>query len=366
MNPTANIFHRQDAKTPRKPKKNFFLFQNLCVSPLLNVLPYLASWRLGGKHVLRFLLLFLSLMLFPALPSAAQEKPAGKPPAKKNQDWTYKKYLKAFKKSGRVTRLTAPEFNRLQDRKQAMLRDIQRYLTRKFGWADPRLMKAFQDLPREYFHYDYQGGVDFSKTAYEFPPRTWALGWGSALSDYEGQAYMAQLAHPTAKDKVLEIGTGSGYNISLLSRLVKEAYSIEIIKPLGHAVSRIFKPLGYGNVHTRVGDGYYGWKEAGPFDIIMFTCVAQFVPPPLFKQLKPGGRIIIPIGQPFKHNQVLYVYRMDKRGRVHSKKYIPVYFIPMKGTMGVAAAQMGITIPGETKPKHLKTKPTPSPTPAKK
>jgi protein-L-isoaspartate(D-aspartate) O-methyltransferase len=175
---------------------------------------------------------------------------------------------------------------------------------------------------------------------------------------------MAQLAHPRSKDKVLEIGTGSGFNISLLSRLAKEAYSIEIIKPLGEAVSNIFKPLGYTNVHTRVEDGYYGWKEAAGFDIIMFTCVAQFVPPPLFKQLKPGGRIIIPIGQPFKHNQVLYVYRMDKRGRGHSKKYIPVYFIPMKGTMGTTAAQMGIIIPGQKLAKHPKAKPTATPAPS--
>ncbi|HEY5038047.1 MAG TPA: protein-L-isoaspartate O-methyltransferase, partial [bacterium] len=234
------------------------------------------------------------------------------------------------------------------------------YLYRKFGGANPRLLKAFEDLPREYFHYDYQGGVDFSKSAYEFPPRTWALGWGSALSDYEGQAYMAQLAHPGPKEKVLEVGTGSGFNISLLSRMAKEAYSIEIIKPLGQAVSNVFKPLGYTNVHTRVGDGYYGWKDvASGFDIIMFTCVAQFVPPPLFKQLKTGGRIIIPIGQPFKHNQILYVYRMDRKGRVHSKKYIPVYFIPMKGTMGATAAQMGIAIPGQKLAKHPKAKPTP-------
>ena len=320
------------------------------------------------------LLLITALLLLPALRLAAQETPTDKPsqaPADKSADkaspdkgkgdqgWTYKKFLKVFKKSGRTTDLTAKEFDRLQERKLAMLKDIHRYLDRKFGWADPRLMKAFEDLPREYYHYDYQDGTDLSKFAYEFPPRTWGLGWGSALSDYEGQAYMAQLAHPGPKDKVLEVGTGSGYNISLLSRVAKEAYSIEIISPLGRAVSHIFKPLGYTNIHTRVGDGYYGWKEAGPFDIIMFTCVAQFVPQPLFKQLKPGGRIIIPIGQPFKHNQVLYVYRMDRRGRVHSKKYIPVYFIPMKGTMGVAAAQMGIDL---TSPKmaHPKAKPTPS------
>ena len=324
---------------------------------------------LGGKNGLNyFLACFLALQLFTARSLTAQETPVNTPGAEiaggksagekafGDQDWTYKKFLKVFKKSKRTVRLTSGDFDRVQGRKPAMLKDIRRYLYRKFGEADPRILKAFQDIPREYFQYDYQGGVDFSKTAYENPPRTWSLGWGSALSDYEGQAYMAQLAHPRPKDTVLEIGTGSGFNISLLSRLVRDAYSIEIISPLGNAVSKIFKPLGYTNIQTRVGDGYYGWKDAGGFDIIMFTCVAQFVPPPLFRQLKPGGRIIIPIGQPFKHNQVLYVYHMDKKGRVHSKKNIPVYFIPMKGTMGAAAAQMGIAVPGQKLAKRSKEK----------
>jgi protein-L-isoaspartate(D-aspartate) O-methyltransferase len=382
---TARMMVYQVTRTPRKPKDKFLQFWGLCFYFPSNFLSFWVSRRLGGKTVRKCLLaglVGLMLLVFPAAPLPAQETPADKPaektadpPSKKgsadktkdDKGWTYKKFLKAFKKSGRETDLTAKEFAKLQERKLAMLKDIHHYLVRKFGWADPRLIKAFEDLPREYFHYNYQDEADLSKYAYEFPPRTWGLGWGSALSDYEGQAYMAQLAHPGKKDKVLEVGTGSGFNISLLSRMAKEAYSIEIIKPLGGAVSHIFKPLGYTNVHTRVGDGYYGWKENGPFDIIMFTCVAQFVPQPLFKQLKPGGRIIIPIGQPFKHNQVLYVYRMDSKGRVHSKKYIPVYFIPMKGTMGAAAAQLGITLPGGEKlAKHPKAKPTPEPTSPKK
>jgi protein-L-isoaspartate(D-aspartate) O-methyltransferase len=402
---TKKIFNRQAlphrsgravAKTPRTAwEKNTIWIQVLKVSRVLKFkerllfLPYLAPWRLGGENVLPCLLLGLALLMAPALPAAAQETPVPPPPADKpaevpadkpavkpvdksdpakgagDKDWTYKKFLKVFKKSGRVTHLSAQDFAKVQERKPAMMTDIRHYLYRKFGQADPRLLKAFQDIPREYYHYDYQGRAEFTKTAYEYPPRTWSLGWGSALSDYEGQAYMAQLAHPGPKERVLEIGTGSGFNISLLSRLAKEAYSIEIIKPLGEAVSRNFKPLGYTNVHTRVGDGYYGWEGVGGFDIIMFTCVAQFVPPPLFKQLKPGGRIIIPIGQPFKHNQVLYVYRMDKRGRVHSKKYIPVYFIPMKGTMGAAAAQMGIAIPGQKLAKKPKAKPTATPEPSR-
>jgi protein-L-isoaspartate(D-aspartate) O-methyltransferase len=160
------------------------------------------------------------------------------------------------------------------------------------------------------------------------------VGWGSALSDYEGQVYMTQLARPLPTHTVLEIGTGSGYQIALLSRLVQSAYSIEIVKPLGEAVEKIFAPLGYTNVHTRTGDGYFGWPEVeGGFDTIMVTCAAQYVPPALLAQLKPGGRLIIPIGQPFKHGQFLYVYRKDKQGKVHSTKVVGMYFVPMTGSI---------------------------------
>jgi len=133
---------------------------------------------------------------------------------------------------------------------------------------------------------------------------------------------------------VLEIGTGSGFQASLLSRIVKKTYSIEIIEALGNSVAKIFRPLNYTNIETRVGDGYYGWPEVKQgFDIIIVTCSAQYVPPALFKQLKPGGRLVIPIGQPFKKGQILYVYTKDDQGRIHSKKDVGVYFIPMTGAM---------------------------------
>ena len=120
----------------------------------------------------------------------------------------------------------------------------------------------------------------------------------------------------------------------MLSRIVKTSYSIEIIEPLGTAVHKIFAPLGYDNIHTRVGDGYYGWPEvAGGFDIIIVTCAAQYAPPALFAQLKPGGRLIIPIGQPFKQGQVLYIYHKDAAGKIHSRRDMGVFFIPMTGTM---------------------------------
>jgi len=143
---------------------------------------------------------------------------------------------------------------------------------------------------------------------------------------------MTQLARPKPGETVLQIGTGSGFQSSLLSRIVKDVYSVEIIKPLGTEVAKIYKPLGLENVHTRVGDGYFGWPEvSGGFDIIMVTCVARYVSPELLKQLKPGGRLIVPIGQPFKKGQVLYVFTKDKSGRVHSRKDMGVFFIPMTG-----------------------------------
>ncbi|HET9869578.1 MAG TPA: protein-L-isoaspartate O-methyltransferase [bacterium] len=254
--------------------------------------------------------------------------------AEPSPDWTYARYLKAFEESGRTTHLSQAQFDQVQARKLKAEDYLKQYLDSKFKKADPAILAGFARLPREYYQYNYQKGEDFSGKAYEIPGRPYAIGYGSALSDYPGQAYMVQLAHPKPGDTALEIGTGSGYNASLLSTVVREAYSIEIIQPLGEAVAKIFKPLGIGNLHTRVGDGYYGWPEVkGGFDIIIVTCAAQYVPPKLLEQLKPHGRMIIPIGQPFRGRQVLYVYTKDAWGKVHSRRDMGVFFIPMTGQM---------------------------------
>nr|WP_294557349.1 protein-L-isoaspartate O-methyltransferase [uncultured Rhodopila sp.] len=248
--------------------------------------------------------------------------------------WTKSAYETAMRESGRPVSLTDAQFDAIQKRKPAAMRLIESYLKERLGSADPAVLAAFQAVPREYYHYEYPEHRATPGDAYEDNPKPWALGWGSALSDYLGQAYMTQICKPGPGEITLEIGTGSGFQSSLLSRIVAKSYSIEIIEPLGRAVGRIFAPLGYDNVHSRVGDGYYGWPEVqGGFDIIIVTCAATFAPPDLFKQLKPGGRMIIPIGQPFKRGQVLYVYTKDAEGKIHSKRDIGVFFIPMTGAI---------------------------------
>jgi protein-L-isoaspartate(D-aspartate) O-methyltransferase len=237
-----------------------------------------------------------------------------------------------MRETGRAGQLTNAEFDAIQKRRVTALLAIEKYLAERLGKADPAVLKAFAEVPREFFHYHYGDKYAFAREAYELEPKPWAIGFGSALSDFLGQAYMTQVAQVTPDSVVLEIGTGSGFQSSVLSRIAKKVYSIEIIEPLGRAVGSLYGPLGYANVDTRTGDGFFGWPEVKDgFDIIIVTCAAQYVPPVLFQQLKPGGRLIIPIGQPFKRGQFLYLYTKDKDGKVHSKKDVGVFFIPMTG-----------------------------------
>jgi protein-L-isoaspartate(D-aspartate) O-methyltransferase len=289
----------------------------------------------------------------PAPPTAAMQVPPGPAPSPQQgmvtaptpttlsvpmtpngRPWTRAAFTEAMEASGRPVSLTDAQFDAIQARKAPAMKSIADYLKMRLGHADPLVLAAFQALPREYYHYNYAEHRSTCGDAYDQPAKPWALGYGSALSDYLGQAYMTQVIAPKPGDVSLEIGTGSGFQSSLLSRIVGHAYSIEIIQPLGTAVKKIFSPLGYDNVTTRVGDGYYGWPEVdGGFDLIIVTCAAQYAPPALFAQLKPGGRMIIPIGQPFKQGQVLFVYRKDADGKIHSRRDMGVFFIPMTGTM---------------------------------
>ncbi|MBM4198042.1 MAG: protein-L-isoaspartate O-methyltransferase [Gammaproteobacteria bacterium] len=268
-----------------------------------------------------------------SLPVVATCAPAlaAPPPA---PAWSHAAYLEAMRASGRETKLSEASFRAIQARRTKALATIQSFLRGRFGSADPEVMRAFAEVPREYFHYDYAGKRATPGEAYEENAKPWAIGFGSALSDYLGQAYMTQVCQPKPDHVVLEIGTGSGFQAALLSRIVRRQYSIEIIEPLGRGVAPIFAPLGFTNVETRVGDGFFGWTEVdGGFDTIIVTCAAQYVPPPLLQQIKPGGRLVIPIGQPFRRGQFLYIYTKDADGKVRSRKDVGVYFIPMTGTI---------------------------------
>ena len=246
--------------------------------------------------------------------------------------WEFPVYENAMRGSGReLGAVDEGTFLSAQKRKQRYIDEIKAMLLRNFSDADPAVIKAFEEVPREYFMYNYEAGRNMGQSAYEIPAREWKIGYGSVLTDYTMQAYMAARARPKAADISLEVGTGSGFQSSILSRIVKKAYTIEIITALGDKVKNIFTPLGFDNIESRVGDGFFGWPEVeGGFDIILVTAQAPFVPPALLSQLKKGGRMIIPIGQPWKP-QFLYVFTKDAQGKVHSQRDVATLFIPMTG-----------------------------------
>lgn len=158
--------------------------------------------------------------------------------------------------------------------------------------------------------------------------RPLAIGHGQTISQPYIVALMTTLAQPQRDDVVLEIGTGSGYQAAVLAELAGQVYSIEIIEPLGTQAAARLRALNYRNVHTRIGDGYYGWPKAGPFDAIVVTAAAASVPPPLIAQLKPGGRMVIPVGSSF-FTQTLMLVEKDDGGRVRSRQILPVRFVPL-------------------------------------
>ena len=127
---------------------------------------------------------------------------------------------------------------------------------------------------------------------------------------------------------VLEVGTGSGYQAAILAYCVKQVYSIEIIKGLGEEAKARLQRLGYENVEVRIGDGYQGWKEHAPFDAIIVTAAAGHIPPPLLEQLKPGGRMVLPVGEPYT-TQYLTLVEKDKEGKINTKRLLPVAFVPL-------------------------------------
>ncbi|HXG47415.1 MAG TPA: protein-L-isoaspartate(D-aspartate) O-methyltransferase [Methylomirabilota bacterium] len=154
------------------------------------------------------------------------------------------------------------------------------------------------------------------------------IGYGQTISQPFIVAFMTEKLDPRPTDRVLEIGTGSGYQAAVLAELVAAVYTVEIIKPLAVRAEADLRRLGYTNVFVRAGDGYLGWPEAAPFDAVIVTCAPEHIPQPLVDQLKEGGRMIIPVGP--AHDQSLYL--LDKKGdRIERRAVLPVRFVPMTG-----------------------------------
>jgi protein-L-isoaspartate(D-aspartate) O-methyltransferase len=189
------------------------------------------------------------------------------------------------------------------------------------GVTDSRVLAAMRKVPREEFVPENVRGRSYSDGPVP-------IGHDQTISQPYIVAFMTEQLRPQRTDRVLEIGTGSGYQAAILSELVADVYSIEIVEPLGKKAEATLQRLGYQNVHVKVGDGYKGWPEAAPFDAIIVTCAPDHVPQPLIAQLKENGRMIIPVGERFA--QQLYRLRKEN-GELKREAVLPVMFVPMTG-----------------------------------
>jgi protein-L-isoaspartate(D-aspartate) O-methyltransferase len=186
---------------------------------------------------------------------------------------------------------------------------------------DPRVLTAMRTVPRHLFV-----EKKLQSAAYgDFPL---PIGYGQTISQPYIVALMTEMLEVKPAHKVLEVGTGSGYQAAVLSPLVKAVYTIEIVEELARQAEERLRRLKYANVSVRAGDGYFGWEEVAPFDRIIVTCAASLVPPPLLKQLKPGGRMCIPVGAAYSV-QYLTMVEKSETGGITMRKSIPVRFVPL-------------------------------------
>jgi protein-L-isoaspartate(D-aspartate) O-methyltransferase len=202
----------------------------------------------------------------------------------------------------------------------ARMRMVKRHLEER-GIKNPRVLEAFRTVPRHRFL-----PPDTRRQAYD--DESIPIGEGQTITPPYDVAFMTEVLNPKPTDRVYEVGTGSGYQSAILSRLVKAVYSVEIHAPLSERATKVHKDLGYSNIHTRVGDGYEGWPDAAPFDAIIVTCAPQKIPQPLIDQLKEGGRMAIPLGDRFTQSVYLVI---KKDGKLIQTELKPTLFVPMTG-----------------------------------
>lgn len=189
------------------------------------------------------------------------------------------------------------------------------------GIDDDAVIRSMRTVPREEF-------VPKKLVKYAYLNRPLPIGHGQTISQPYIVALMTQLLRLQKDDTVLEVGTGSGYQAAVLAEIVRTVHTIEIIRPLAESAAHTLEKLGYKNIRTYTGDGYFGLEEQSPFDAIIVTAAADHVPPPLVRQLKNGGRMCIPVGQPY-YPQVLKLLVKDEKGDVTIRDILPVVFVPL-------------------------------------
>jgi protein-L-isoaspartate(D-aspartate) O-methyltransferase len=188
---------------------------------------------------------------------------------------------------------------------------------------DARVMDVMGTVPRHEF-------VPDDQRRYAYRNRPLPIGHGQTISQPYIVALMTDLARVRPGDRVLEVGTGSGYQAAVLSHLAGEVYTIEIVEPLGMQAAERLRRLGHANVQVRLGDGYHGWEAHAPYEAILVTAAASHVPPPLLRQLKPGGRMVIPVGAAFMVQQLMLVEKHED-GSLTTRQVLPVRFVPLTG-----------------------------------
>jgi protein-L-isoaspartate(D-aspartate) O-methyltransferase len=190
------------------------------------------------------------------------------------------------------------------------------------GVTDTAVLRAMRAVPRHRF-------VPDSLRAHAYDDRPLPIGQGQTISQPYVVAYMTEQLALTPRSRVLEVGTGSGYQAAVLAELAREVHSIEIIPELGRAAEARLRELGYGRVRVRIGDGYAGWPEAAPFDAIIVTAAAEDVPRPLVAQLKPGGRMVLPVGPEDGDQLLVLVRKSDDGAGTVTRVLLPVRFVPL-------------------------------------
>ncbi len=217
--------------------------------------------------------------------------------------------------------------------REGMIQDIlwEVEATRRYIGKDalhPRVIEAMRAVPRECFLPEEVRHLAFRNAPVP-------IGYGQTISQPYIVALMTDLLEPEPEDVILEVGTGSGYQAAILSRLVRQVYSLEIVAPLAERARAVLAGLGCDNVEVRHADGYHGLPEHAPYDGIIVTAAAPFVPPPLVAQLKPGARLVIPVGRP-GWSQELKVLEKRPDGQVHERDVLEVAFVPLTGSLGAS------------------------------